>query len=197
MSRRAMRVPVLVLFVLAIAAIASVRSQGTSGLSTPHARVAGALTMTSAGVHDVSDSLRGIRPQRQTQGPTEEEIEAAAGMSVAHEAHERQVGAQPGIPDGGLAEQTSFGPRPAIPAVVSYDNGLNGGSTSDNNIAAGPDQVVVMRNSQFKVMTKAGGTLLGPVNNNSIFAGTNEVQQVALTGYTTDGSAHRLSYGGA
>ena len=54
-----------------------------------------------------------------------------------------------------------------------------------------------MRNSQFKVMTKTGETLLGPVNNNSIFAGTNEVQQVALTGYTTDGASYRLNYGGA
>ncbi len=192
-----MRMPVLVLFLLAIAAIASVKSQGTPAPPSPDARVAGTLTMTSAGVHDVSDSLRGMRPQKQMRTLTEAEIEAAAGMSEGNEIEERQVGAQPGIPDNGAAEQTSFGPRPAIPAVVSYDNGLNGGSTSDNNIAAGPDQVVVMRNSQFKVMTKAGGTLLGPVNNNSIFAGTNEVQQVALTGYTTDGSAYRLSYGGA
>ena len=60
--------------------------------------------------------------------------------------------------------------------MVSFDNGLNGGSTSDNNIAAGPDQVVSMRNSQFKVMSKTGETLFGPVNNNSIFSGTNEVQ---------------------
>src|SRR3954469_7637052 len=86
------------------------------------------------------------------------------------------------------------GPRPAIPAAVSFDNGLNGGSTSDNNIAAGPDAIVVMRNSQFRVMSKTGGTLLGPVNNNSIFAGTNEVQQVALA---NDPAPYRLDYGGA
>src|SRR3954466_8266454 len=47
------------------------------------------------------------------------------------------------------------------------------------------------------VMTKTGATTLEQVNNNSIFAGTNEVQQVALNGYTTDGNAYRLSYGGA
>ena len=53
MSRRAMRMPVLVLLLFAIAAIASVKSQGTSSPPSPDARVAGTLTMTSAGVHDI------------------------------------------------------------------------------------------------------------------------------------------------
>ena len=78
-------------------------------------------------------------------------------------------------------EQTSFGPRPALPTLASFDNGLDGSSTSDNNIAAGPDSLVAMRNSRFEVMTKTGTITFGPVNNNSIFAGTNTIEQVALT----------------
>ena len=40
---------------------------------------------------------------------------------------------------GADVEQKAFGPRPAITAAASFDNGLNGGSTSDNHIAPGPD----------------------------------------------------------
>jgi hypothetical protein len=54
-----------------------------------------------------------------------------------------------------------------------------------------------MRNSQFKIMSKTGATLLGPVNNNCMFAGTNEVQAVGLSGYTADGAAYRLHHDGA
>jgi hypothetical protein len=97
---------------------------------------------------------------------------------------------------GADVEQKTFGPRPAITAAASFDNGLNGGSTSDNHIAPGPDSIAVIRNSQFKIMSKTGATIFGPVNSNSIFSGTNEVQAVALTGYTADGNSYKLSYNG-
>ena len=148
-------------------------------------------------MHDRSASLRGLAPQPAEAPVSEEVLERAAGMSQGTEIEQRDVAAQPGLPDAGEAEQTAFGPRPAIAPAISFDNGLNGGSTSDNNIGAGPDSIVVMRNSQFKVMSKTGDTLLGPVNNNSIFAGTNEVQQVALSGYSADGASYRLNYSGA
>ena len=95
----------------------------------------------------------------------------AEGMSEGNEVESASAAPEPGIPDAGAAEQTAFGPRPAIPPAVSFDNGLNGGSTSDNNIGAGPDSIVVMRNSQFKVMSKTGDTLFGPVNNNTHLRG--------------------------
>jgi hypothetical protein len=100
MQRRAMRVLVVLFSMLGLVAIASVKSQGTPAPPAPAAQIAGTLMLTSDGVHDVSDSLRGLKPQAPTRGPSEVEIERAAGMSVAHEAEERQVAAQPGIPDG-------------------------------------------------------------------------------------------------
>ena len=144
-------------------------------------------------MHDVSASLRGMAPQRAAATVRSDE---ATGMAEEHEVVRTAAAGPAGAPDGGAAEQTHPGQRPPITPDITFDNGLDGGSTSDNNIGAGPDSIVVMRNSRFKVMSKTGDTLFGPVNNNSIFAGQNEVQQVALSGYTTDGTAYRLGYDG-
>ena len=189
-----MRAPLVLLVVLALGVVATTHSADSVQPSAPVNQLA---KLTTQAVHDRSASLRGLAPQPAEAPVSEEVLERAAGLSQGTEIEPRNVAPQPGLPDAGAAEQTSFGPRPAIATVTSFDNGLNGGSTSDNNIAAGPDSIVVMRNSQFKVMSKTGATLLGPLNNNSIFAGVNEVQQVALSGYTADGAAYRLNYDGA
>ncbi|MDA0163273.1 hypothetical protein OM076_23565 [Solirubrobacter ginsenosidimutans] len=190
-----MRAPLVLLAVLALGVVATTHSVDSVQPPAPINQLA---KVTTQAVHDRSASLRGLAPQPAEAPVSEEVLEHAAGLSQGTEIEARDVAQQqPGLPDAGDAEQTSFGPRPAIATVTSFDNGLNGGSTSDNNIAAGPDSIVVMRNSQFKVMSKTGQTLFGPVNNNSIFAGTNEVQQIALSGYTADGAAYRLNYDGA
>jgi hypothetical protein len=154
-------------------------------------------------VHDVSAPLRNFRSAAApTQAATETAAAETSGAPSADTASPADAAptadAAPlgPAPDGGKVEQTSFGPRPALPTVASFDNGLNGGSTSDNNIAAGPDSIVVMRNSQFRVMTKTGATTFGPVNNNSIFAGTNTIEPVALTNYANDGDSYQLQYNG-
>src|SRR4051794_604920 len=186
------RIPLALLALLALGVIATTRSVQTSAPQAPVRHVDQARAMVSTAIHDRSQSLRGVAAQ-----PVVAASGAEVGLSEGNEIESASASAQPGIPDDGGVEQKSFGPRPAIPAAISFDNGLNGGSTSDNKIAAGPDSIVVMRNSQFKVMSKTGDTLLGPVNNNSIFAGTNEVQVVALNGYTSDGASYRLDYDGA
>ncbi|WP_028063246.1 hypothetical protein [Solirubrobacter soli] len=185
-----LRASLALLVLLALGAIATTRSVPTQAPRTETRHTE--RTLVSDAIHDRSESLRGLAAQPLAAAPNIE-----VGLSEGNEVEANPAAAQPGIPDNGSAEQTTFGPRPAIPAAISFDNGLNGGSTSDNNIAAGPDSIVVMRNSQFKVMSKTGDTLLGPLNNNSIFAGTNEVQQVALSGYTSDGASYRLRYDGA
>ncbi len=188
--------------VLSICALVALGIAATFHSTTPRetmslaSRPAAAQLLTTHAVHDVSDSLRGLAPQPATKVVGLSEEERAEGVAEGNEAEHAAAAVVPGTPDLGAAEQTAFGARPAIAPAITFDNGLNGGSTSDNNIGAGPDSIVVMRNSQFKVMSKTGDTLFGPVNNNSIFAGTNEVQQVALTGYTTDGTSYRLGYDG-
>ncbi len=189
---------VLALAVLAVVATASGSGGAAGGAPdrAPTADPAYAITVTKA-VHDVSEPLRGVAPEP---APTQPERDGPEGGLLAPGADTDSpfegLAALADVPDGGAVEQTSFGPRPPIEPVVSFDNGLNGGSTSDNNIAAGPDSIVVMRNVQFKVMTKSGETIFGPVNNNSIFAGTNEVQAVALSSYATDGNSYTLNYNG-
>jgi|GEM_PF-1067433 len=189
------RTLVAIVVLLGVALIATARST-TGRTDAQHVSApAELLRVSTDGVHDLSDSLRGMAPQRATTLAAAEP--AAEGMSEAHEIESSRAAApNPFVPDGGAAEQTSFGSRPPITPDITFDNGLNGGSTSDNNIAAGPDSIVVMRNSQFKVMSKTGATLLGPLNNNSVFAGTNEVQQVALSGFASDGASYRLGYDG-
>ncbi len=89
---------------------------------------------------------------------------------------------------GAAVEQTSQGPRPAVPLLESFD-GLGAGfmgpqgtatfrNPSDNSLAAGPDHIVQIVNSRLAVYTKKGtrydktGTVLyGPVQTNTVFAG--------------------------
>ena len=103
---------------------------------TRHTPAVAAEVITTRAVHDVSDSLRGIAPM-----PAATAVPSAAERTEAvMEANEAQARAasEPGVPDEGAAEQTAFGPRPPITPAITFDNGLNGGSTSDNNIARGP-----------------------------------------------------------
>ena len=145
-------------------------------------------------VHDVSAPLRDFS-HPPTAAPAASAAMNGKTTAPAHRASAESLsGSAPAPSSSQSVEQTTFGPRPPLPTVANFDNGLNGGSTSDNNIAAGPDSIVVMRNSQFKVMTKTGATVFGPVNNNSVFAGTNTIEQVALDGDTTSGDSYRLRY---
>jgi hypothetical protein len=202
-SRDGRRIVVGIAALVALAVIVTAQSTRRPATTASATRAAAAAAAapdvrleTTRAVHDVSDSLSGMAAQ--PAGPDTSAIDEARaeGVSQGNELSENRATGSHAVADAGSAEQTAFGPRPAITPEADFDNGLNGGSTSDNNIAAGPDTIVVMRNSQFKVMSKTGATLLGPLNNNSIFAGVNEVQQVALTDYTTNGAAYRLGYDG-
>src|SRR6185369_3393913 len=112
--------------------------------SVPHERAAPAQAaaqfVTTRAVHDVSDSLSGLAPQPATKVMGLSEQERAESVAEGNET-ERAAAADPLVPDGGAAEQTAFGTRPAIAPAITFDNGLNGGSTSDNNIGAGPDSI--------------------------------------------------------
>jgi hypothetical protein len=197
-ATRVWRRTVLCVFALAALGIAATfHSIGPRETSSLASRPAAAQFITTRAVHDVSDSLRGLARQPATKVIGLSEAERAEAVAEGNEVERAGAAPRAGMAaDDGGVEQTAFGPRPAIAPAITFDNGLNGGSTSDNNIGAGPDSIVVMRNSQFRVMSKTGTTLLGPLNNNSIFAGTNELQQVALSGYTTDGASYRLGYDG-
>jgi hypothetical protein len=206
------------MWVLALAAVVAIAAAGGSAGAAGEDQTASAypspaspnIVVTQA-VHDVSASLEGMTPETNGVDPCEADADAVGCEDEEDEEAGGGLGADDsdadsdGDPGSGASEtpltaasveQTSFGPRPAIPTVASFDNGLNGGSTSDNHIAPGPNSIAVIRNSQFKIMTKTGDTIFGPVNSNSIFSGTNEVQPVALTGFTTDGNSYTLNYNG-
>ena len=152
------RLSLALLALLTLSVVATTRSVGPSGPQAPVRHVDQARAMVSTAIHDRSESLRGLAAQPVVAAPS-----AEVGLSEGNEIESRQPWARnPGSRTTAASSRPSFGPRPAIPAAISFDNGLNGGSTSDNNIAAGPDSIVVMRNSQFKVMSKTGDTLLGP-----------------------------------
>src|SRR5690242_9900216 len=140
--RPGLRVPLIILTLLALGLVATTGSVRRG--AKPHAPVyKTSSTLVTAAIHDRSASLRGMAPQ-----PAEAPDAVGVGVSEGNEV-ESATAAEPGNPVGAAdAEQTAFGPRPAIPPVISFDNGLNGGSTSDNNIGVGPDSIVVMRNSQ-------------------------------------------------
>src|SRR4051812_47963043 len=121
-----LRIPLVVLVLLALSVLATTRSVGTSAPPAPVRHVDETRAMVSTAIHDRSESLRGLAAQRVVAAPNVE-----VGMSEGNEIESATAAAQPGIPDAeSSVEQTEFGPRPAIPAAISFDNGLNGGSTS-------------------------------------------------------------------
>jgi len=98
---------------------------------------------------------------------------------------------------GAAVEQTSQGPRPALPVLVGFDGlgeGFKGPQTipgpqfyrnpSDNSLAVGPNDIVQIVNARFAVYTKKGSrynrtgrVLYGPVPTNTIFSGFGGVCQ--------------------
>ena len=136
--------------------------------AAPAAAVITGIVVTE-GLHDVLTSLRDVDHAR---GAIEREGRRERGEGVGNsEENESELSpvAFESVPDGGTVEQTSYGPRAALLPVASFNSGLNG--ALDNNIGVGPNNLVAMINSRFKVMTKTGATTFGPVNNNSIFSG--------------------------
>ena len=90
--------------------------------------------------------------------------------------------APPPVPPAAIAvEQKSQGAGPAAKVIASFD-GLGAGfegpqgpatgrNPSDNSLAAGPDRIVQIVNSQIAVFDKQGKVLHGAVPTNSIFKG--------------------------
>ncbi len=99
------------LFILALVALGFVAATGSV---KPHKTSAPVYTTSSTlvtkAVHDRSASLRGMAPQKAT--PLDAAT-APVGMSEANERENASAAPQPGIPDAGAAEQTTFGSRAA------------------------------------------------------------------------------------
>ena len=130
--RSGMRASLALLAVLALGVVAMSHSVEAP---RPSASIAALTRSTTVAVHDRSASLRGLAAQPADAPVSEEVLERAASMRQGTEVEQRNVAAQPGLPDAGEAEQTRSARARRSSAAISFDNGLNGGSTSDNNIA--------------------------------------------------------------
>src|SRR5215213_5688195 len=111
-ATKKLRAPLVGLVLVALSVVATTRSVGTSAPQAPVRHVTQASAMVSTAIHDRSQSLRGMAAQPLVAAPS-----AEVGMAEGNEIEAAKAAAQPGIPDGGSAEQTSFGPRPAFPAA--------------------------------------------------------------------------------
>jgi hypothetical protein len=101
----------------------------------------------------------------------------------------------PALASSAAVEQTAQGTRPALPVIESFDGlGLDLHATSgtgaspvprnpsDNSVAAGPDHIFQIVNSQFAIFSKKGSrfeatgkVLFGPVATNALFTGFGDV----------------------
>jgi hypothetical protein len=98
-------------------------------------------------------------------------------------------------------EQTSMGSGPAAVLAASFDGlgvgfdgpqgAFRGSNASDNSLAVGPDHIMQTVNSRMAIFTKkgkkygeTGKVLLGPVPNNTVFAGFTGACQTTNNGDT-------------
>lgn len=122
--------------------------------------------VSNAGRHDRSSPLRGLKADA---GSTPAAVHA---KSTGRE--DRGQTSTPGSPGA---------PGTAAPNLLNSFEGVGDGFTgpqgtyrtgvapSDNNLAAGPNHVMEIVNSDFAVFNKSGGVLYGPVPNNTLWAG--------------------------
>src|SRR5690349_12049116 len=101
------KAPFVLLALLALGVIASTHSVKTGSSAAPVRHVEALVTRA---VHDRSASLRGLAAQPAAPATTVE-----VGLAEGNEVDAANAAPQPGIPDLGQAEQTTPGPRPAIP----------------------------------------------------------------------------------
>jgi hypothetical protein len=106
--------------------------------------------------HDRSQPLRSIPPSH------------TPGKS--HPARPVPVGPHTSGPAAG---NTSGPQRAAAPATIANFDGIgaNGSAPPDNDVAAGPNQVVELVNTELAVYSKAGATLLAPEATNTLWSG--------------------------
>jgi hypothetical protein len=115
--------------------------------------------------NDVSPPLRSMKPL------------APEPWSVVREMPESDVlnGSQPQAPVKDPVVQSSFGAlSPAIPAPASNFEGVpnrNGVYPPDTNGDVGPNHYVQMVNLSFQIWDKAGNSLYGPANGNTLWSG--------------------------
>src|SRR4051812_20154906 len=120
--RSALRVTLALLGMLVLAVVATTGSTKPPSKARARVRHVADATIVSAAVHDRSASLRGAAPQV-AEAPVDHEL--LEGLSEGNDRENAGAAPQPGIPDAGSVEQTEPGRRPAIPAAISFDNGLN------------------------------------------------------------------------
>src|SRR4051794_31617567 len=110
--RSGRRVPLIILTLSALGVVAATGSVHTHKSPAPIYTTSS--TLVTKAVHDRSDSLRGMAAQPAT---ALDAATAPVGMSEESETENASAAPQPGIPDAGAAEQTSFGARPPIAPV--------------------------------------------------------------------------------
>jgi hypothetical protein len=127
--------------------------------------VKGAYRGVVKAVHfDISPPLRSIKqlPMTVEDDEHEDERERPSGLEGA-------FGVQ--TPDGALQSKVGAGEIPSPSAGFDTVNGL-GPNPPDSVGDVGPNHYVVMSNLRFAVFPKTGGApLLGPLNNNTLWAG--------------------------
>jgi hypothetical protein len=147
----------------AIAAAAAFAAAVPAGAADP--AVKGTFRGVVKAVHfDISPPMRSIPqlPMTVEDDEHEDERERPSGLEGA-------FGVQ--TPDGALQSKLGAGEIPAPDVSFNTVNGL-GPNPPDSVGDVGPNHYVVMSNLRFAVYPKTGGAaILGPVNNNTLWAG--------------------------
>lgn len=115
---------------------------------------------------DISPPLRSMRPDVSTKAKKAEDDKGADGP----------VGNFEHSPDGALQREHgvgAFSSNDLIPETIANFAGMGGlGSTPpDPNGDIGPNHYVQMVNSRFQIFTRAGVSVFGPTNINTLFSG--------------------------
>ncbi|MFZ1640400.1 MAG: hypothetical protein WAV07_02975 [Candidatus Contendobacter sp.] len=120
---------------------------------------------TQAIQFDISPPLRDIPPIPPTSGAPQERREGLPGEDLNKPFGLRR--------DVDRLVQTQAGPGEIPAPTVSFDGpgNISGVAPPDPNGDVGPNHVVVMSNLSFQIFNKTGGSLYGPVLNNTLWAG--------------------------
>jgi hypothetical protein len=151
-------VPLMALLVILPNASPTVTAQEKDGVLRP--------TVGTADKYDLSPPLRSIKPILTRQKEKGEDDRGAPGP-VNNTQHDPDPVVQNTKGDG-ISGQDSI-----PPTGVSFDGLANtsGVNPPDPNGDIGPNHYVQMVNSRFQIFTRAGASVFGPANINTLFAG--------------------------